>query len=1189
MAFANLASSSSHQTQNATANSTTVSFTFNTPVKLDQSNYLIWRSQILASIRGNRLEKFIDDSITPPSSHIAQRVDDELRSVENSEFTTWRSQDQVLLGWLLSSMSEGIITLVFNLETSLGVWKAIEMKNIADNMAAAGSALSSDDLILHVLSGLGLDYNSVATYITGQVGVGKMNINEAYAMLLTQEAKIEQQSQMLAGVDMKNNFEANYAQNRGVKKNNMSGGRGFGGYGYGHSSGIGNGGYYKGNFDTDSAGAGTSFNNQFKGYQSGNQRGGGGGNWNNNTGVGNFNNGKPINPKPQWNTSKPTCQICLRPGHTANVCWKLEDFMASGAYRPPPNRGQKAAYLANMDAPADTNWYLDSGATHHLTNDVSNMHMAEPFAGTSKLVIGNGVGLCITHTGCAVLRMQRSVNDFELKLNNIILVPKITKNLISISKLTRDNDVVIEFTNDFCFVKDKVRNLIILQGKAEKGLYRLLLVSANKPSPYLSNQGLLAHVQSAVSTQPISMFSAVSSKCQNKTISQSLSEAQCSQNSNCMLSTMILHQKLGYNPLHKSYKCLHSSGKVYIASHVLFDETSFPYSTDPTFLQSMPSKSSDFLYNTLHFYHISVPNSNQNPFEVAPADTNSHASSSTHNIISLPLPTSLVHSSSLHSPNNYITSPAATSNTTPAATSNTTPSLIINQTLSNMPLSASRSLPSPPNSIISTHPMITRAKAGIFKPKAFLTAHNSLEPSNVDEALSDSKWKAAMQAEFDALIRNKTWSLVPMNPEYKLVGCKWVFRTKYNTDGSVSKYKARLVAKGFHQRASIDYSETFSHVVKSSTVRVILSLAVMQSWNVRQIDVNNAFLNGDLTEDVYMHQPEGFVSQGGCVCKLNKALYGLKQAPRAWYDKLKGCLTSWNFTNSKADTSLFVRHDVKCIILVLIYVDDILITGPDFDLLESFIAKHSKVFALKDLGLVTYFLSVEVSYTDHGMHLSQTKYIKDLLSKASMQNCKEIDTPFSTCYKLERLAKGSLGAEFENPTLYRSIVLRYLQATVTYGLYIQQEGTLETIGLTGYSDADWACDIDDRKSIGAYCIFLARNPIFHSRSKHIELDVHYIRDKVINKELEVRYIPTEEQVADVLTKPLSFPKFSYFRSKLNVISRPLNLRGDVKEAHMCRVASEAEDCNTCSLQIQVDDMACQLEPGGFVISCTCED
>ena len=312
---------------------------------------------------------------------------------------------------------------------------------------------------------------------------------------------------MLDGVDMKNNFEANYAENRGARKSNMLGGRGFGGYNYGHNSGFGNGGHYKGNFSTDSAGAGTGFNTQFKGYQYGNQRGGGGGNCNNNIGVGNFNNGKsPMNAKPQWNTSKPTCQICLRPGHTANICWKLKEFIASGAYRPPPNRGLKAVYLANIDAPADTIWYLDSDATHHLTNDMSNMHMAEPFAGTSKLIIGNGVGLCITHTGCAALRMQSSVNNFELKLNNILFMPKITKYMISISKLTRDNDVVIEFTDDFCFVKDKVGNLIMLQGKVEKGLYILLLVSANKSFPYLSNQVFLLMFSQLSQLNPFQCF-----------------------------------------------------------------------------------------------------------------------------------------------------------------------------------------------------------------------------------------------------------------------------------------------------------------------------------------------------------------------------------------------------------------------------------------------------------------------------------------------------------------------------------------------------------------------------------------------------------------------------------------------------------------------------------------------------------
>ena len=172
-------------------------------------------------------------------------------------------------------------------------------------------------------------------------------------------------------------------------------------------------------------------------------------------------------------------------------------------------------------------------------------------------------------------------------------------------------------------------------------------------------------------------------------------------------------------------------------------------------------------------------------------------------------------------------------------------------------------------------------------------------------------------------------------------------------------------------------------------------------------------------------------------------------------------------------------------------------------------------FALKDLGLVAYFLGVEVCYTAQGMHLSQTKYIKDLISKASMQNCKGSDTPFSTGFKLEKSVQGPLGQEFEEPALYRSIVgglqyliltrpdiaysvhklsqylsnptlqhwlackkvLRYLQATATHGLYIQKEGTLGLTGLTGYSDADWACDIDDRKSIGAYCIYLGNNLI----------------------------------------------------------------------------------------------------------------
>ena len=197
-----------------------------------------------------------------------------------------------------------------------------------------------------------------------------------------------------------------------------------------------------------------------------------------------------------------------------------------------------------MEGPADANWYLDSGATHHLTNDINNMHVSEAFAGASKLFVGNDVGLNITYIGSAALKSYNSNNaSLTIKLDDILLMPQITKNLISISKLTKDNDVVIEFTDNFCFVKDKVRNLIILQGKAEKGLYKLLLVSSNKTVSSTSNQSYV--VESVVSTTPLSMFSVVNFTLSNNTSCMYIAATSC-KNSKCLLSTYVLHQRLGY-------------------------------------------------------------------------------------------------------------------------------------------------------------------------------------------------------------------------------------------------------------------------------------------------------------------------------------------------------------------------------------------------------------------------------------------------------------------------------------------------------------------------------------------------------------------------------------------------------------------------------------------------------------------
>jgi histone deacetylase 1/2 len=196
--------------------------------------------------------------------------------------------------------------------------------------------------------------------------------------------------------------------------------------------------------------------------------------------------------------------------------------------------------------------------------------------------------------------------------------------------------------------------------------------------------------------------------------------------------------------------------------------------------------------------------------------------------------------------------------------------------------------------------------------------------------LHDKNWKEAMDSEYTALMKNKTWHLVPPQKGNNVIDSKWVWKKKYKADGSLDKYKARLVAKGYKQRYGIDYEDTFSPVVKPATIRVVLSLAVSQGWNLCQLDVSNAFLHGHLEEVVYMKQPPGYEDETlpEYVSKLDKALYGLKQAPRAWYPRLSTKLHMLGFEASKADTSLFFFFRKGSLVMfVLVYVDDIIVAS----------------------------------------------------------------------------------------------------------------------------------------------------------------------------------------------------------------------------------------------------------------------
>lgn len=209
---------------------------------------------------------------------------------------------------------------------------------------------------------------------------------------------------------------------------------------------------------------------------------------------------------------------------------------------------------------------------------------------------------------------------------------------------------------------------------------------------------------------------------------------------------------------------------------------------------------------------------------------------------------------------------------------------------------------------------------------SFVSSISSVSvPRTVQEALDHSGWTHAMIEEMEALHANQTWDLVSLPPGKQVVGCRWVFVIKYHADGTVERLKARLVAKGYTQTYGIDYDETFSPVAKIPSVRVLISLASRFRWTLHQLDVKNAFLHGDLQEEVYMEQPPGFVAQGEKMCKLRKALYGLKQSPRAWFGRFSDAVVSFGMRRCSVDHSVFSMSSKAGCVILLVYVDDIIL------------------------------------------------------------------------------------------------------------------------------------------------------------------------------------------------------------------------------------------------------------------------
>lgn len=230
------------------------------------------------------------------------------------------------------------------------------------------------------------------------------------------------------------------------------------------------------------------------------------------------------------------------------------------------------------------------------------------------------------------------------------------------------------------------------------------------------------------------------------------------------------------------------------------------------------------------------------------------------------------------------------------------------------------------------------------------------------EAVQDERWREAMASEIEALQNNGTWTITTLPPKKKALGCKWIYKIKYHSDGTIERFKARLVILGNHQVEGLDYTQTFAPVAKMVTVHTVLAVAAAKAWELHQMDVHNAFLHGDLQEDVYMKLPPGFMTEHkGMVCKLRKSLYGLRQAPRCWFAKLSTALKNYGFRQSCSDYSLFTLWTTTVHLVVLVYVDDLIVSGNDSEAILRFKLYLHICFHMKDLGRLKYFLGVEVA------------------------------------------------------------------------------------------------------------------------------------------------------------------------------------------------------------------------------------
>ncbi|GJZ91672.1 retrovirus-related pol polyprotein from transposon TNT 1-94 [Tanacetum coccineum] len=356
---------------------------------------------------------------------------------------------------------------------------------------------------------------------------------------------------------------------------------------------------------------------------------------------------------------------------------------------------------------------------------------------------------------------------------------------------------------------------------------------------------------------------------------------------------------------------------------------------------------------------------------------------------------------------------------------------------------------------------------------AFLTA---VEPKTYKDALTQSCWIEAMQEELNEFERLEVWELVPRPDKVMVITLKWIYKVKLDELGGILKNKARLVARGYRQEEGIDFEESFAPVARLEAIRIFLAFAAHMNMVVYQMDVKTAFLNGNLREEVYVSQPDGFVDPDNPnhVYKLKKALYGLKQAPRAWYDMLSSFLISQDFSKGSVDPTLFIRKEGKELLLVQVYVDDIIFAASTPELCDLFAKIMCSKFKMSMMGKISFFLGLQIFQNPRGIFINQSKYALESLKKYGFDSCDPVDTPMVEKSKLDEDKEGKA----VDPSHYRGSAYRKALTCGQKDLSVSKRNRGlwypkdSSIVLIAFADADHAGCQDTRRSTSGSMQFL---------------------------------------------------------------------------------------------------------------------